>query len=142
MTHETAPSQGGGFSFGDFELVPQRRLLARYGKPVKIGSRALDLLVVLVENAGNVITKDDLISRVWGDVIVEDTNLRVHISVLRRVLGDDGFESRFIVHVARRGYIFVAPLERPAGHRIASPAPERRSRGALGPSVTRRGVHF
>ena len=57
-------------------------------------------------------------SRVWPDVIVEDTNLRVHICALRRVLGDDGLESRYIVYVARRGYVFVAPLE--SFHRAAA----------------------
>ena len=140
MTHEIAPSQDGVFSFGNFELVPKRRLLSRDGKPVRIGSRALDLLVALVEDAGTVITKHDLISRVWGTVIVEDTNLRVHISVLRRVLGDDGFENRFIVHVARRGYIFVAPLEHLVADRIASPLPDRRPYSALGPSTARHAV--
>ena len=141
MTHEIPPSQDGVFSFGNFELLPKRRLLTRDGKPVKIGSRALDLLVVLVENAGNVIAKNDLILRVWGKVIVEDTNLRVHISVLRRVLGDDGFENRFIVHVARRGYIFVAPLAPSVGDRIASTLPDRRSYPALGTAAARHGVH-
>jgi DNA-binding winged helix-turn-helix (wHTH) protein len=140
MTQEIAPSQDGVFSFGNFELLPKRRLLTRDGKPVKIGSRALDLLVVLVENAGNVIAKNDLILRVWGNVIVEDTNLRVHISVLRRVLGDDGFESRFIVHVARRGYIFVAPLGRPVGDSIASATPDWHSSGTLGTPAVRWGV--
>ena len=98
------------FRFGNFELTPTRRLLSREGRTVKLGSRALDLLVALVESAGTVVTKDDLISRVWANVVVEDTNLRVHISALRRLLGDDGLESRYILHVARRGYVFVAPL--------------------------------
>src|SRR5262245_8754825 len=141
MTHEIAPSQDGVFSFGDFELVPKRRLLLREGRPVRIGSRALDVLVALVENAGNVIAKNDLILRVWGNVVVEDTNLRVHISTLRRVLGDDGFENRFIVHVARRGYIFVAPLAPSVGDGIASRLPDRRSYAALGTAAARHGVH-
>ena len=104
------PNREAVFIFGRFELVPKRRLLLRDGKPVKIGSRALDVLVVLLENAGNVVAKNELILRVWRSVAVEDTNLRVHISVLRRLLGDDGFESRYIVHVARRGYVFVVPI--------------------------------
>lgn len=141
MTHKVAPSQDGVFNFGEFELVPQRRLLARNGKPLRIGSRALDLLLVLVENAGNVIAKDDLISRVWGNLIVEDTNLRVHISILRRVLGDDGVESRFIVHVARRGYIFVAPLELSSSDRITAPVPGMRAQGTLGASTAASGAH-
>lgn len=103
------------YTFGRFQLFPARRLLSRDGRVVKMGSRALDLLVTLVERAGKVVAKDELMSQVWPNVIVEDTNLRVHICALRRVLGDDGLESRYIVYVARRGYVFVAPLE--AGQR-------------------------
>ena len=110
MTNASFPNQEAVFIFGRFELVPKRRLLLRDGKPVKIGSRALDLLVVLIEHAGDVIATDELILRVWRSAAVEDTNLRVHISVLRRLLGDDGSESRYIVHVARRGYVFVVPI--------------------------------
>ena len=98
------------FRFGRFELSPSRRLLTRDGYTVKIGSRALDLLVTLVASAGQLLTKEHLISRVWTNSFVEETNLRVHISTLRRLLGDDGSESRYIVHVARRGYVFVAPM--------------------------------
>jgi len=99
------------FRFGGFELFPVRRRLSRGGRTLKVGSRALDLLVTLVERAGRVVSKDELISRVWPDVVVEDTNLRVNIYNLRRVLGDDGLDERFIVYVARRGYVFVAPVE-------------------------------
>jgi DNA-binding winged helix-turn-helix (wHTH) protein len=99
-----------GFTFGSFELVPTRRLLSKDGRIVKVGSRALDLLIALIERAGQIVTKEELMSQVWSNVIVEDTNLRVHVSALRRLLGDDGINSRYIVHVARRGYVFVAPL--------------------------------
>jgi DNA-binding winged helix-turn-helix (wHTH) protein len=114
------------FRFGNFELSPSRRLLTRDGRAVKIGSRALDLLVTLVESAGQVVTKDRLISSVWMNVIVEDTNLRVHISCLRKLLGDDGNENRYIVHVARRGYVFVAPWRRaPSSPAATSNSPTR-----------------
>lgn len=98
------------FKFGSFDLFPARRLLLKGGRIVKLGSRAFDLLVALVENAGRVIAKDELMSVVWSNVVVEDTNLRVHIAALRRRLGDDGVDSRYIVHVARRGYVFVVPI--------------------------------
>lgn len=98
------------FRFGPFELIPARRLLSKDGHALRVGSRALDLLIVLVENAGRVVEKDDLIAHVWPNVLVADGNVRVHISTLRRLLGDDGLDTRYIVHVARRGYIFVAPL--------------------------------
>src|SRR5215813_15579181 len=107
------------FRFGGFELFPVRRLLSRDGRTVKLGSRALDLLVTLVERAGRVVTKDELMSRVWPDVVVEDTNIRVTVYNLRRVLGDDGLDDRYIVYVARRGYVFVAPLE--PGRRVTAP---------------------
>jgi DNA-binding winged helix-turn-helix (wHTH) protein len=99
------------FTFGRFKLFPARRLLTRDGNEVKMGSRALDLLVALVERAGKVVRKDELMSRVWPNSVVEDANLRVNICALRRVLGDDGIGSRYIVYVARQGYMFVAPLE-------------------------------
>ena len=102
--------ESNGFTFGNFELVPTRRLLSKEGRIVKVGSRALDLLIALIERAGQIVTKEELMSQVWSNVIVEDTNLRVHVSALRRLLGDDGINSRYIVHVARRGYVFVAPL--------------------------------
>jgi DNA-binding winged helix-turn-helix (wHTH) protein len=104
------PAESIGFTFGSFELVPTRRLLSKEGRVLKIGSRALDLLIALIERAGQIVTKEELMSQVWNDLIVEDANLRVHVYVLRRLLGDDGINSRYIVHVARRGYVFVAPL--------------------------------
>lgn len=131
MINANSESQEDVFRFGPFELVPKRRWLSMKGRPVKIGSRALDLLVVLVENAGKVVGKRELILQVWGSVIVEDANLRVHISALRRLLGDDGVESRFIVHVARRGYIFVARLDYAEGDRVPRPTPSAPVRSAL-----------
>lgn len=121
------------FRFGSFELSPVRRLLSRHGRPVKLGSRALDLLVALVERAGHVVTKDELMLRVWSNVVVEDTNLRVNIYNLRRVLGDDGLDDRYIMYVARRGYVFVAPLEysqrSAAGREAVTAAPTSMTQG-------------
>lgn len=99
------------FRFENFELIPARRSLTRGGRAVKVGGRAFDLLVVLVQRAGRVVKKHELVSLVWGKIVVEESNLRVHITSLRRLLGDDGLETRFIVHVPRQGYVFVAPLE-------------------------------
>jgi DNA-binding winged helix-turn-helix (wHTH) protein len=96
------------FNFGSFELYPARRLLVKDGVTVKIGGRAFDLLIILVENAGRIVAKQELITGVWGKLIVVDTNIRVHVASLRRVLGDNRYDCRYIVHVARRGYIFVA----------------------------------
>ena len=105
----TRPADERVFFFGSFELYPARRLLVKDGVSVKIGGRAFDLLIILVENAGRIVANQELIARVWGKLIVVDTNIRVHVASLRRVLGDNRYDSRYIVHVARRGYIFVAP---------------------------------
>ncbi len=105
----TNPADKRVFFFGSFELYPARRLLVKDGVTIKIGGRAFDLLIILVENAGRIVPNQELIARVWGKLIVVDTNIRVHVATLRRVLGDNRYDSRDIVHVARRGYIFVAP---------------------------------
>ena len=111
----TRPADERVFFFGSFELYLARRLLLKDGVTVKIGGRAFDLLIMLVENAGRIVANQELIAGVWGKLIVVDTNIRVHVASLRRVLGDTRYDSRYIVHVARRGYIFVAPRSGIAG---------------------------
>ena len=74
-------------SFGPFSLFPAERLLKKADKPIPLGDRALDVLIVLAERAGEVVTNKELISSVWPDVTVDDTNLRTHISALRKALG-------------------------------------------------------
>src|SRR6266496_120039 len=103
-------------SFGSFRLLPGQRLLLEGGQPVRLGSRALDILAVLAENAGRVVPKEELIARVWPKVFVEESNLKIQVSALRRVLGDGQGGNRYIVTVPGRGYEFVAPL-------TAEPAP-------------------
>src|ERR1700756_1643519 len=75
-------------SFGPFRLFMAERLLEKADEPLELGSRALDMLITLVERAGQVVTRKELISRVWPDVIVEEANLRVHVAGLRNALGD------------------------------------------------------
>jgi DNA-binding winged helix-turn-helix (wHTH) protein len=104
------PSGNDGFSFGPFRLFPARLLLLEADKPVRLGNRALDILIVLVERRGEVISKEDLIARVWPNTFVEEGNLRVHMAALRRVLGDDQAGNRFIATVPGRGYSFVSPV--------------------------------
>jgi DNA-binding winged helix-turn-helix (wHTH) protein len=76
--------------FGPFELVSSERALRRGGMVLPLGSRALDILVYLANRPGQVITKKELIDRVWSDVFVEEGTLRVHMASIRKVLGDDG----------------------------------------------------
>jgi predicted ATPase/DNA-binding winged helix-turn-helix (wHTH) protein len=96
--------------FGPFTLVHSRQLLLEGERPLRLGSRALDILAVLVERPGELITKDELISRVWPHTVVEDINLRVHVAALRKALGDGLNGARYISNVPGRGYCFVAPV--------------------------------
>ena len=103
MTGEAQGSVG----FGRFRLLPQRRELRADGVVVELGSRAFDILLVLIEARGALVTKDELLSRVWPDTVVEENNLVVQISALRKVLGEDRDSIRT---VSGRGYRFVAEI--------------------------------
>src|ERR1700733_2930389 len=99
-------------SFGPFNLFVAERLLKKGDEPITIGGRALDVLIALVERAGEVVAHKELISSVWLDVTVEGTNLRAHIAALRKALGDGRDGARYISNIAGRGYCFVAPVTR------------------------------
>ncbi len=99
-------------SFGSFRLLPSQRLLLEGDQPVRLGSRALDILAVLAENAGRVVPKEELIARVWPGIFVEESNLKIQVSALRRAVGDGQGSARYIVTVPGRGYEFVAPVRR------------------------------
>jgi DNA-binding winged helix-turn-helix (wHTH) protein len=79
-------------------------------KPVSLGSRALEILTVLLERPGELVSKEELMDRVWPSVFVEPANLTVHISALRRTLGDGRDGNRFIINIPGRGYSFVASV--------------------------------
>jgi DNA-binding winged helix-turn-helix (wHTH) protein len=96
-------------SFGPFRLLPTQFLLLEGDKPVPLGSRALDILIVLLERPGELVTKQELIARVWPNLFVEPHSLTVHISALRRALRDGRDGNRFIINIPGRGYCFVAP---------------------------------
>jgi DNA-binding winged helix-turn-helix (wHTH) protein len=97
-------------SFGRFRLLPAQFLLLEGDKPVPLGSRAMHLLIVLLERPGELVTKQELMARVWPNVFVEPANLSVHISALRRALRDGRDGGRFIINIPGRGYCFVAPI--------------------------------
>lgn len=96
--------------FGPYRVHPHQRLVLEAGRPLRLGRRAVDILLILLEQAGNVVSKQELIARVWPKSVVEDGNLRVHMAALRKALGDGQAGQRYIVTVAQRGYSFVAPL--------------------------------
>ncbi|WP_407158312.1 ATP-binding protein [Bradyrhizobium sp. STM 3557] len=101
------------FVFGPFQLRVAARILTKDGEPLVVGGRALDLLIALLERAGEVVSQKDLLARVWPNVVVDVTNLRVNIAALRKILdaaGGDG--QRYIASVSGRGYSFVAPVQR------------------------------
>jgi predicted ATPase/DNA-binding winged helix-turn-helix (wHTH) protein len=98
-------------SFGPFRLNSIERRLERNDEAVVIGSRSLDILIALVERAGEILSRRELMARVWPDVVVEEANLRVHITGLRRALGDGKDGARYVANVPGRGYCFVAPVQ-------------------------------
>jgi DNA-binding winged helix-turn-helix (wHTH) protein len=102
-------------SFGPFHILPSQRLLLEGDQPLRLGSRAFDILVALVERAGELVSKDELRNLVWPGTFVEDGNLKVQVSALRRTLRDGEDGNRYITTVAGRGYWFVAPVVRSGG---------------------------
>jgi len=93
--------------FGRFRLHTRRRELLADGIFVPIGSRALDILMVLIESRGELVTKDELLSRVWSGTVVEENTLQFQISTIRKVLGED---RDFIKTISGRGYRFVSEI--------------------------------
>jgi DNA-binding response OmpR family regulator len=100
-------SSGSIFRFGVFELQAQERRLLAYGKEIILGARTLDLLLMLVANAGRLVAKEKIFAQLWPNVVVEENNLHVHISVLRKILGADS-----IATVSGKGYRFTAEVIR------------------------------
>jgi len=98
-------------SFGPFRLLPTQFLLLEGDKPVCLGSRALEILIALLERRGELVSKQDLMARVWPNVFVEPANLTVHMSALRRALRDGRDGHRFIVNIPGRGYCFVGRVD-------------------------------
>ena len=113
----------GAISFGPFRLLPARRLLLEGDTLVPLGSRAREILLALVERPGELVGKDELVSRVWPTTFVEDGNLKVHVAALRRALGDGRDGRRYISTVPGRGYCFVAPVTVAAEDPSAPPQP-------------------
>jgi Tol biopolymer transport system component/DNA-binding winged helix-turn-helix (wHTH) protein len=99
------------YEFGPFRLDAQKRLLLRDGEPVKLFPKEFDTLLALVERGGEVLDKDELMQRVWGETIVEESNLSSNISHLRKLLGESPSQHDYIVTIPGRGYRFVARVK-------------------------------
>ncbi|MGE0133071.1 MAG: alpha/beta fold hydrolase [Blastocatellales bacterium] len=100
------------YEFGPFRLDPTERLLTRGGLALALTPKAFDTLLALVENSRHVVTKEELMNRVWPDIYVEETNLAQHISMLRKVLVERPDGGQYIETVPKRGYRFVAPVNK------------------------------
>src|SRR5215469_6574709 len=109
-TRDRAGASERVMSFGRFRLLPTQRLLLNGDTPVRLGSRAFDLLLALVERSGELVSKRELMARVWPDTLVEEGNLKVQISALRRALADGEPGNRYLTNIPGRGYRFVAPV--------------------------------
>src|SRR5580698_7974257 len=104
------PASAAVYRFSTFQLIPAHELLLDGDKPVRVGSRALRILTVLVERAGELVGKNELIDLVWPETFVQEGNLKVHIASLRRVLGDSN--DHLIANIPGRGYRFIADVSR------------------------------
>jgi DNA-binding winged helix-turn-helix (wHTH) protein len=111
-TGEEHPPATPAVAFGPYLMRANVRRLERNGTAVKLGDRAFDLLCVLTEHAGEILTHRELLARVWGPVVVGPGSLRFHINALRKVLAQDGSRTPYIKNVTRRGYTFIAPVRR------------------------------
>src|SRR3954469_16836900 len=112
---------GSAISFGPFRLLAAGGPLLGGDEPVRLGSRGFDILTALVERAGEVVGKEELIARAWPTTFVEEANLKIQVSALRRALGDGQGENRYVVSVVGRGYNFVAPIRKEEPPRVSSP---------------------
>ncbi len=99
-------------SFGPFRLHAAQRLIERKGTPLHLSGRALDILIALVEQASRVVSKNELMARVWPDATVDESSLRVHVAALRKALGDGEAGARYVTTLTGQGYCFVAPVSR------------------------------
>jgi DNA-binding winged helix-turn-helix (wHTH) protein/tetratricopeptide (TPR) repeat protein len=98
------------YRFAAFTLEPAERRLSEAGKTIALTPKVFDTLVLLVERAGHIVSKDELMRLLWPRGYVDESNLTKHIWLIRRVLGDGEHESRFIETVPKAGYRFVAPV--------------------------------
>ena len=107
---QPTPDTTSTLRFGPFRVLRPRRLLLEGDRPIRLSSRAFDVLLALIDRAGEVVDKRDLMAAVWPNTVVEETNLRVHITALRRALGEHEADGRYIVNVPGRGYSFAGAL--------------------------------
>ena len=119
------------FEFGEFRLDATRRLLSKNGEAVPLTHKAFEMLALLVENRGRVVTKEELLSEVWPDTFVEEGSLARNISVLRKALGEQPGEHQYIQTIPKQGYRFVAAV-RETFEPVETPSSEHETRSENG----------
>ena len=122
MLDESAAQVDRVYRFGPFSLSPKQRLLLEDGEPVRLGCRAIQMLIVLVERNGDVLGKEELIARVWANIAVVDGNLTTQMTALRCALHDGRNGNRYICNERGRGYRFIAPVTAALGRELGPPA--------------------
>jgi predicted ATPase/DNA-binding winged helix-turn-helix (wHTH) protein len=110
-------------NFGPFRLRLPERVLHEGERPIRLGSRSFEILLALVERAGEVVGRDEIMHRVWPNMVTEDATLRVHMTALRKALGQGRNGARYVENVTGRGYRFVAPVTRLAHDGLAAAMP-------------------
>ena len=110
------------YQFGPFHLDARERRLSRGGETIPLRLKVFDTLLVLVENAGRLVTKQELLDAIWPETTVEENNLNHNVSVLRKALGERATGQQYIETVPRVGYRFVAPVD------VIAAAPRQRQR--------------
>ena len=104
-------NNGAVYEFATFRLDAGKRVVTREGEAISLTPKATEILILLVQRAGEIIEKEQLIEQVWPDSFVEEANLTQNIFILRRALGEERAGPKFIETVAKRGYRFVAPIQ-------------------------------
>ena len=114
------PRPKSAYHFGPFLLDPDAHLLLRDGRSVPLPPKAFETLVILVRSKGNLLTKEELLNLVWSGSYVEENNLPQYISMLRKVLGENGNGAKYIETVPRLGYRFVAEVQEGADFAVVA----------------------
>src|SRR6202795_827921 len=98
------------YQFGEFPFDGDQKVLLRNDSPLPLAPKVFDTLLILVDNGGRIVEKEELMNRLWPDTFVEESNLTFNIQQLRKALGDNARQPRFIETVSRRGYRFIAEV--------------------------------
>ncbi|HZQ23389.1 MAG TPA: winged helix-turn-helix domain-containing protein [Terriglobales bacterium] len=125
------------YEFGRFRCDPGEHLLLRNGRPLPLSPKAFEILVVLIQSNGRLMTKDELMHKVWPDTFVEEANLTVNISALRKVLGENPEGQPYIETVPKRGYRFLSPVIELGSDRTSVNVPAQASNSQQGVAIGR-----